>query len=80
MENNVSTGTVVRTTMLVLALVNQVLDIAGYNLIPIDDELINAAVTNVWTIVAALVAWWKNNSFTKAAIAGDQTMKEIKGG
>lgn len=78
MEPKVSAGTLARTIILLLAVVNQLLTTFGIGLIPIDDDMINTLVTSGWTIVAALVAWWKNNSFTKAAIAGDTAMKQQK--
>ena len=78
MENKVSVGTIVRTVLLMLALVNQILTATGHSIIPIDDETITQLITNVATIVTALIAWWKNNSFTKAALAGDATMKLFK--
>jgi len=80
MDCKVKAGTIARTAVLLLAIVNQILSVAGYHMIPIDDEVINDLVTNVWIIVAALVSWWKNNSFTKAALAGDETMKKLKEG
>ena len=78
MENKVSVGTIVRTVLLMLALVNQILTATGHSIIPIDDETVTQLITNVATIVTALIAWWKNNSFTKAALAGDATMKLFK--
>ena len=77
-ENRISAGTVARTIVLVLALVNQCLGMAGMQMIPIEDEEINTVVTTLWTVGAALAAWWKNNSFTAAARAGDAYMKEVK--
>lgn len=74
----IEAGTIVRTIVLVLALINQVLVMSGHSVIPIEDATVEALVTNVATIITALLAWWKNNSFTQAAIAGDETMKEIK--
>ena len=32
-------------------------------------------VTSGLTVAASLAAWWKNNSFTPAAIKADQTLK-----
>lgn len=75
----VKTDTIIRTIVLVLALINQVLAIAGKEAIPITDEDVYQVVTIIVTIGAALWAWWKNNSFTKAAIIGDMAMKEAKG-
>lgn len=74
----IKTGTIVRTIILIVALVNQVLSIIGKPVLPITDEQIEQIVTLVITIVAALWNWWKNNSYTKAAIEGDQLMNKLK--
>ena len=50
----------------------------GISPIPIDDEVLTQAITTGSTIIIAVVAWWKNNSFTKAAIIADKEMHEIK--
>lgn len=76
----ISKGTLIRTIVLILALVNQVLIMSGLSVLPIEDEQIELIVSTVWTVAASLVAWWKNQSFTKAAIAGDEYMKQIKKG
>ena len=74
----VSTGTIARTICLALALINQILTATGHSIIPIDDETINLLVSTAATIVMALITWWKNNSFTQAAIEGDIVMKQLK--
>ncbi len=79
-ERKVSAGTLARTIVLILALVNQVLAMMGHNLLPVDNEMINDLVGNLWVIGAALWAWWKNNSFTKSALYGDVCMQCHKDG
>lgn len=74
----ISSGTIARTAVLILALVNQLLAVFGYRVIPIDDDQINDLVTIAFTIGSALAAWWKNNSFTEAAIEGDKYKEIIK--
>ena len=74
----VTTETIIRTIILVIALVNQVLTSLGKNPLPFSDDLIYEAVTLVVTIVASVWAWWKNNSFTKEAIEADAEMKAKK--
>ena len=74
----ISSGTIARTVVLVLALVNQVLSVLGYKIIPIEDEQVNDFVTIAFTIGSALAAWWKNNSFTEAAIEGDKYKDIVK--
>lgn len=75
---NVKTDTIIRTIVLVIALINQVLAIVGREAIPVTEEDVYQVVTIVVTIGAAVWAWWKNNSFTKAAILGDMAMSEAK--
>ena len=74
----ISSGTIARTVILILALVNQVLSVLGYKIIPIEDGQINDFVTIAFTIGSALAAWWKNNSFTEAAIEGDKYKEIVK--
>ena len=79
MSNNVSIGTIARTACLALALTNQVLTCFGVQVLPISDDELNNLVTTGLTVATSLAAWWKNNSFTTAALEGDTTMKRIKG-
>lgn len=72
----VSTGTITRTVILALALINQVLTISGHSPLPIEDEAITELIATSATIIASVVAWWKNNSFTQQAIRADATFKE----
>lgn len=74
----VSAGTIARTIILALALVNQILYASGHAVIPIENEDIETLVNTGFTIVMAIVAWWKNNSFTNAALQGDMVTKSIK--
>lgn len=74
----ISTDTIIRTVVLVVALVNQVLTATGKNPLPFSDDVIYEAVTLAVTIGASVWAWWKNNSFTKAAIEADQYLKGLK--
>lgn len=74
----VSEGTIARTIVLALALINQLLTAFGYNVIDISSETINTLVGTIFTIIAALAAFWKNNSFTTEAIKADEVLKELK--
>lgn len=74
----ITSGTIARTAILILALANQVLTATGHSVINISDENINTLISTGFTIVSAIIAWWKNNSFTQAAIMADEVMKEDK--
>lgn len=67
-----SKATIIRTIILVLAIANNALAIAGKSPLPIDDEMVTEVVSFVFTTGAAIVAWWKNNSFTQKAIEADE--------
>ena len=80
MKTNITAGTLARTIVLALALVNQVLSMCGHPVLPIEDGQVETLVTTAWTVIAAVVAWWKNNSCTSAAIAADKVLQEKKHG
>ena len=76
-NDHISTGTIARTAVLLLAL-TQVLSAMGKPILPIESQTVEQLVTAGITTVAALVSWWKNNSFTAAAIQADAWMGEKK--
>ena len=69
--------TIIRTVLLALALVNQILTAMGYSLIPISDEQITELISLVFTIGTSVWAWWENNSFTKNAIEADKVLENL---
>lgn len=74
----ISSGTIVRTILLALSIVNNLLALFGKAPLPISDEQLELVVSTVITIVLAVINWWKNNSFTKPAIEGDQLMNRLR--
>lgn len=76
----VKLDSIIRTIILALALVNQILTTTGHAIIPITDDQITQIITLGFTIGASLLAWWKNNSFSKQAIEADEYMKSLKRG
>ena len=74
----VTAGTIARTTCLLLALANQVLSALGKPVLPIESATVEQLVTAGITTVTALIAWWKNNSFTAAALEADKTYDRLK--
>ena len=75
---NITSGTIARTIILVLALANQILTATGHSVINISDESVNTLISTGFTIVTAIIAWWKNNSFTQSALKADEVMREGK--
>lgn len=64
--------TIIRTIVLVIALVNQILTSTGHSVLPVNSEELAELFTLLFTIGASIWAWWKNNSFTKNAIEADE--------
>lgn len=71
----VSKETIVRTVVLFVALLNTVLNACGKNPLPFSDDEVYTGVSAVVATVAAIWAWWKNNSFTSAAVKADEVLK-----
>lgn len=74
----ISAATLARTAALALALTNQVLSACGKPVLPIESATVEQLVTAGITTVTALIAWWKNNSFTTAALEADKTFDRLK--
>ena len=77
--NGVKKETIIRTTVLAFALINQALTLAGVNPLPFSNEAVENFVAGVFTFGASMWAWWKNNSFTKEAIEADEYKEGLKG-
>lgn len=71
----VSKETIARTVVLFVALLNTVLNACGKNPLPFSDDEVYTGVSAVVATVAAVWAWWKNNSFTAAAVKADDVLK-----
>jgi len=74
----VSSDTIARTIILVLALLNQILAITGKGTIDIVEDTIYQLVSLFFTVLSTGMNWWKNNSFTYEAIKADEILKELK--
>lgn len=77
--NKIKVATMTRTAVLILALANQILSATGHSPIPVDDAQIEQLISTGMTVVAAIWAWWENNSFTKEAIAADHYLESLIG-
>jgi len=75
--HKISPSTIARTAALALALTNQILSTTGHAVLPIESAQL---VSTGLTVAAALVSWWKNNSFTPEAIEADDYFYKLKSG
>ena len=77
-NRTVSAGTITRTAVLALALINQLLSALGKPVLPIESGTLEQLISTGFTTVSALVNWWFNNSFTQAALAGDEEYERLR--
>ena len=52
---------IIRTCVLFVALVNQLLMVFGYTILPITEQQISELCTALFTVIASLWAWWTDN-------------------
>lgn len=78
--NQVSKDTWGRLGLLLFALVNQVLTMSGKNPLTVSDSDVYLLFTLLFTAGAAIWGFWKNNNFTKNAIAAQGYLNQLKGG
>lgn len=75
---NITKGTLVRTIMTAIVLVNLVLKSCGKSLINIDEASIYSAIEMIISILVIILGFWKNNSFTKNAQKADKYLNKLK--
>lgn len=78
MNHKIAPATIARTAALALALTNQVLSATGHAMLPIESTQLEQLVSTGLTVAAALISWWKNNSFTPEAIEADDFLCQLK--
>lgn len=74
----ISKGTIVRTIVLALVLLNLLLKALGKPVIDVDEGSILYWLEFAIEIAVIIVAYWKNNSVSPAAIKADEFLKELR--
>lgn len=75
---NIKPDTIARTIVLAMALINQVLAIVGKDALPFTEDNVYQICTLIVTLVTSAIAWWKNNSFSQAALKADELKNQLK--
>lgn len=80
---NFDKGTVIRTVLLFMALINQTLILFGKPILPISEDQVNSlaetlylASSMIFTIVTTLIAWFKNNYVTSRGKAQKEALQQ----
>lgn len=74
----ISKGTIVRTIMLLIVIINLILKQFGIDLINVSENEILDIVEMIIELAVIIVAFWKNNSYTEKAIKADEFLKNLK--
>lgn len=75
----ISKGTIVRTVMLIIVVLNMVLKHFGIDVINVSENEVLSVLEMLIEIATIIVTFWKNNSFTQNAIKADEFLKTLKG-
>ncbi|NPC92860.1 phage holin [Bacillus sp. WMMC1349] len=80
---NFDKGTVIRTVLLFIALINQTLIMFGKGALPISEDQVNTLAdalylvgSTVFMIVTSIVAWYKNNYVTEKGKKQKEVLKQ----
>lgn len=76
--NNIKFGTIVRTILFVIAIINLILKAQGKSIIDIEENIVAYWLETIVDIAIMIVSFWKNNSFSKYAIMADEFLQHLK--
>ena len=76
--SEVTPDTIARTIFLLVSMINGAAAIFGFSKLDIDENTVYTVITGISVIVSAIVGFWKNNSFTSAAIEADKVKDSYK--
>ena len=74
----ISKGTIVRTIMLIIVIINMILQHFGLDIINVDESQVLNFVEIVIELAVIIVSFWKNNSFTDNAIKADEFLQQLR--
>lgn len=74
----ISKGTIIRTVALAVVLLNLLLKALGKPLIDFDEGSALVWLEYIIEVAVIVVTFWKNNSFSPAAIKADEILKQLK--
>lgn len=71
-------STWVRLIVLAVAVINAAMRICGQGTISLGNETVEDVASVIVLVVSAVNAYWKNNSFTEAALTADELLQTLK--
>jgi SPP1 family holin len=74
----ITKGTIIRTILFIIVVINIFLERKGVDLIPTDGNAIATLLEIGIEAAIMVVGFWKNNSYSQAAIKADKFLKELR--
>ena len=74
----ITKGTIVRTVLLIITIINIGLQHFGIDVIKVDESEVASLFEYIIQIAIIVVGFWKNNSYTDKAIKADEFLKNLK--
>ncbi len=71
-------GTIVRTVLLLVAIVNIGLQHFGVDVIKVEESEVASLLEYIVQMAIIVVGFWKNNSYTDKAMKADEFLKNLK--
>lgn len=78
MKTPITKGTIFRTILLAISIINMALEAIGIDIIPTDEYFIASTIETAVEIGAIAASWWYNNSFTEKARQADEFFNQLK--
>ncbi|MEL7569629.1 MAG: SPP1 phage holin family protein [Eubacteriaceae bacterium] len=78
MKVKITKGTIIRTAVLAIVIINMILKQMGMDLINVTDSQVGDFVEMLISVATIIVAWWENNSVSQNAIRADMFLQQLK--
>lgn len=78
MKVKITKGTIIRTAVLAIVIINMILKQLGMDLINVTESQVGDFVEMLISVATIIVAWWENNSVSQNAIRADMFLQQLK--
>jgi len=77
MKLRITKGTIVRTALLAIIIINMILKSLGLKIIEVTESQVAEFIEMLISTATIIVAWWENNSISQNAIRADQFLRQL---
>lgn len=78
MKVKITKGTIIRTAVLVIVIINMILKQLGMDLINVTESQVGDFIEMLISVATIIIAWWENNSVSQNAIRADMFLQQLK--